>query len=340
MRKAESRVRGLIYQKKIILLQLGGYEECETEALRRLTSMGAVSPAAPTTVPPRRRFRAAVRVVITTNRLRWLVSRSKKLIHDGVQTLLRNDKENTSGGRHSDQRSKPTKPSSSGSKPHLRSHHTNKVEQSRNSSQPNSARSHSSKDSRKSYHSTSSRPSRPHSSHEKPASAHTYSTVYGQLGNARPHSPALSDHTNGHSEHTLTPTSRPNSQLSSHKGSESRPTSRPHSQMSSRRSSKHGSSREDLRACTPPGSPIDRLSGRSTPRNSPRDGRASPSSTSSCNRGRHAHCVPSDPLYTRPAPAPSADDSVAENINRLERIHERLNDLQKTSNYKPSDAFM
>ena len=45
--------------------------------------------------------------------------------------------------------------------------------------------------------------------------------------------------------------------------------------------------------------------------------------------------MPSDPFYTRPAPGPSADDSVAENINRLEKIHERLNELQKTSNYTP-----
>ena len=49
--------------------------------------------------------------------------------------------------------------------------------------------------------------------------------------------------------------------------------------------------------------------------------------------------MPSDPFYTRPAPGPSADDSVAENINRLEKIHERLNELQKTSNYTPKGKW-
>lgn len=49
----------------------------------------------------------------------------------------------------------------------------------------------------------------------------------------------------------------------------------------------------------------------------------------SYNPSRHARCFPQE-VYDRPVDNPvSHDDSVVENINRLERLQEKLSDMSK-----------
>lgn len=71
--RSESFRKALIYQKKYLLLLLGGFQECEEATLSLLTRMGG-QPALSTleTVNQRRRgltrFRSAVRVSIALSR--------------------------------------------------------------------------------------------------------------------------------------------------------------------------------------------------------------------------------------------------------------------------------
>ncbi|XP_066525977.1 A-kinase anchor protein 9 isoform X2 [Hoplias malabaricus] len=81
--RAESFRKALIYQKKYLLLLLGGFQECEEATLSLIARMGG-RPSYPQldTITQRRRgftrFRSAVRVSIALSRMRFLVRRWKK----------------------------------------------------------------------------------------------------------------------------------------------------------------------------------------------------------------------------------------------------------------------
>ncbi|TNN23769.1 Pericentrin [Liparis tanakae] len=67
--RAESFRKALVYQKRYLLLLLGGFQECEQATLCLIAHMGA-RPAPPVARNrPLGRFRAAVRVVIAVSRV-------------------------------------------------------------------------------------------------------------------------------------------------------------------------------------------------------------------------------------------------------------------------------
>ncbi|KAL2080293.1 hypothetical protein ACEWY4_024086 [Coilia grayii] len=108
--RAESFRKALIYQKKYLLLLLGGFQECEEATLALIARMGGhPSPACLETISQRRRgftrFRSAVRVSIALSRMRFLVKRWQKATGTGSATspcVNRNGLSQTAGveGRH------------------------------------------------------------------------------------------------------------------------------------------------------------------------------------------------------------------------------------------------
>ncbi|KAG5264672.1 hypothetical protein AALO_G00256740 [Alosa alosa] len=89
--RAESFRKALIYQKKYLLLLLGGFQECEEATLALIARMGGhPSPACLETITQRRRgftrFRSAVRVSIALSRMRFLVKRWHKATGAGSGT--------------------------------------------------------------------------------------------------------------------------------------------------------------------------------------------------------------------------------------------------------------
>lgn len=81
--RSESFRKALIYQKKYLLLLLGGFQECEEATLSLLSRMGGrLSPSNLESLSQRRRglmrFRSAVRVSIALSRMRFLVKRWHK----------------------------------------------------------------------------------------------------------------------------------------------------------------------------------------------------------------------------------------------------------------------
>lgn len=67
--RAESFRKALVYQKRYLLLLLGGFQECEQATLCLIAHMGArPSPPLSSQRRPLGRFRAAVRVVIAVSR--------------------------------------------------------------------------------------------------------------------------------------------------------------------------------------------------------------------------------------------------------------------------------
>ncbi|XP_063041826.1 A-kinase anchor protein 9 isoform X2 [Engraulis encrasicolus] len=86
--RAESFRKALVYQKKYLLLLLGGFQECEEATLALIARMGGhPSPACIETISHRRRgftrFRSAVRVSIALSRMRFLVKRWQKATGSG-----------------------------------------------------------------------------------------------------------------------------------------------------------------------------------------------------------------------------------------------------------------
>ncbi|XP_034713635.1 pericentrin isoform X3 [Etheostoma cragini] len=78
--RAESFRKALVYQKRYLLLLLGGFQECEQATLCLIARMGArPSPSLPQN-RPLRRFKAAVQVVIAVSRMRFLTRKWKKAI--------------------------------------------------------------------------------------------------------------------------------------------------------------------------------------------------------------------------------------------------------------------
>ncbi|XP_023594868.1 pericentrin [Trichechus manatus latirostris] len=88
--RAESFRKALIYQKKYLLLLIGGFQDSEQETLSMIAHLG-VFPSKPdkkaTASRPFTKFRTAVRVVVAILRLRFLVKKWQEVDRKG--TLLR-----------------------------------------------------------------------------------------------------------------------------------------------------------------------------------------------------------------------------------------------------------
>ncbi|XP_069391966.1 pericentrin isoform X4 [Paralichthys olivaceus] len=79
--RAESFRKALVYQKRYLLLLLGGFQDCEQVTLCVIARMGAwPSPPLSSLHRPLRRFRAAVRAVIAISRMRFLTRKWQKAI--------------------------------------------------------------------------------------------------------------------------------------------------------------------------------------------------------------------------------------------------------------------
>ena len=95
--KAESFRKALVYQKKYLLLLLGGFEDCESTTLAMIAQMGA-HPKDPDRSFRRTaisRFRTAGRAVLAIQRMNFLVNKSKRVTITGS----RSTRENTSRSR-------------------------------------------------------------------------------------------------------------------------------------------------------------------------------------------------------------------------------------------------
>ena len=95
--KAESFRKALVYQKKYLLLLLGGFEECESTTLAMIAQMGAYPKDRDRSF--RRtaisRFRTAGRAILAIQRMNFLVNKSKRVTITGS----RDTRENTSRSR-------------------------------------------------------------------------------------------------------------------------------------------------------------------------------------------------------------------------------------------------
>ncbi|KAM7403309.1 hypothetical protein PAMA_003979 [Pampus argenteus] len=79
--RAESFRKALVYQKRYLLLLLGGFQECEQATLCLIARMGArPSPPLSSQRSPLGRFRAAVRAVIAVSRMRFLTRKWQRAI--------------------------------------------------------------------------------------------------------------------------------------------------------------------------------------------------------------------------------------------------------------------
>ncbi|KFP42971.1 Pericentrin, partial [Chlamydotis macqueenii] len=82
--RAESFRKALVYQKKYLLLLLGGFQDCEQATLSLIARMGVYpSPAdlqlSRSRSRPFTKFRCAVRAVIAVSRLKFLVKKWNKV---------------------------------------------------------------------------------------------------------------------------------------------------------------------------------------------------------------------------------------------------------------------
>ncbi|XP_038642500.1 pericentrin isoform X2 [Scyliorhinus canicula] len=85
--RAESFRKALVYQKKYLLLLLGGFQECEQATLCLIARMGVYPSPTDLHMPIRRpltRFRSAIRVVIAISRLKFLVKKWQKATRKGL----------------------------------------------------------------------------------------------------------------------------------------------------------------------------------------------------------------------------------------------------------------
>lgn len=85
--RAESFRKSLVYQKRYLLLLLGGFQDCEQATLCLVARMGA-HPSPPRTGPrgALTRFRAAVRAVIAISRLKFLTRKWQRATRRGAPT--------------------------------------------------------------------------------------------------------------------------------------------------------------------------------------------------------------------------------------------------------------
>ncbi|XP_023381585.1 pericentrin isoform X2 [Pteropus vampyrus] len=84
--RAESFRKALIYQKKYLLLLIGGFQDSEQETLSMIAHLGVFPSKADKIAPPRpfTKFRTAVRVVIAISRLRFLVRKWQEVDRKGT----------------------------------------------------------------------------------------------------------------------------------------------------------------------------------------------------------------------------------------------------------------
>ncbi|XP_078407771.1 pericentrin isoform X3 [Cetorhinus maximus] len=85
--RAESFRKALVYQKKYLLLLLGGFQECEQATLCLIARMGVYPSPTDLHMPTRRpltKFRSTVRVVIAISRLKFLVKKWQKATRKGL----------------------------------------------------------------------------------------------------------------------------------------------------------------------------------------------------------------------------------------------------------------
>ncbi|KAI2663332.1 Pericentrin [Labeo rohita] len=89
--RAESYRKSLVYQKRYLLLLLGGFQECEQATLALIARMGAQPTLSQSQVSrPLNRFRTSVRVVIAISRLKFLTrkwQRATRKISVGSATI-------------------------------------------------------------------------------------------------------------------------------------------------------------------------------------------------------------------------------------------------------------
>ncbi|NWJ11392.1 PCNT protein, partial [Crypturellus undulatus] len=89
--RAESFRKALVYQKKYLLLLLGGFQDCEQATLSLIARMGIYpSPAdlqlSDSRSRPFTKFRCAVRVIIAVSRLKFLVKKWNKVNRKNTQS--------------------------------------------------------------------------------------------------------------------------------------------------------------------------------------------------------------------------------------------------------------
>ncbi|XP_048454663.1 pericentrin isoform X2 [Rhincodon typus] len=85
--RAESFRKALVYQKKYLLLLLGGFQECEQATLCLIARMGVYPSPTDIHMPtwrPLTKFRSTVRVVIAISRLKFLVKKWQKATRKGL----------------------------------------------------------------------------------------------------------------------------------------------------------------------------------------------------------------------------------------------------------------
>uniref|UniRef100_A0A8C2Y9H0 A-kinase anchoring protein 9 n=1 Tax=Coturnix japonica TaxID=93934 RepID=A0A8C2Y9H0_COTJA len=92
--RAESFRKALIYQKKYLLLLLGGFQECEEATLALIARMGGQPTYTDLEIITHHskgftRFRSAVRVSIAISRMKFLVRRWHRVTGSGILTLSR-----------------------------------------------------------------------------------------------------------------------------------------------------------------------------------------------------------------------------------------------------------
>ncbi|NXI41548.1 AKAP9 protein, partial [Galbula dea] len=90
--RAESFRKALIYQKKYLLLLLGGFQECEEATLALIARMGGQPSYTDLQIITHRskaftRFRSAVRVSIAVSRMKFLVRRWQRVTGSGVLNI-------------------------------------------------------------------------------------------------------------------------------------------------------------------------------------------------------------------------------------------------------------
>uniref|UniRef100_H0WJC9 Pericentrin n=1 Tax=Otolemur garnettii TaxID=30611 RepID=H0WJC9_OTOGA len=99
--RAESFRKALIYQKKYLLLLIGGFQDSEQETLSMIAHLG-VFPSKPdkkiTSSRPFTKFRTAVRVVIAVLRLRFLVKKWQEVDRRGALAQGKTPRPDNSGG--------------------------------------------------------------------------------------------------------------------------------------------------------------------------------------------------------------------------------------------------
>ncbi|KAJ8003709.1 hypothetical protein DPEC_G00151130 [Dallia pectoralis] len=87
--RAESFRKSLVYQKRYLLLLLGGFQDCEQATLCLIARMGAQpSPPHAHTRTPLARFRAAVRAVVAISRLKFLTRKWQRVVRRGVTATV------------------------------------------------------------------------------------------------------------------------------------------------------------------------------------------------------------------------------------------------------------